>query len=64
MTVPYNDDTRKTYVEWQKVNHLAIATLYYEHGLDRAMWQQLFTWVQCEEIYGAHWDKLQEKNNG
>ena len=64
MTVPYNNDTRETYVERQKVNHLAISMLYYEHGHDRAMWQQLFTWAQAEEIYGSHWDKIKEKNNG
>lgn len=61
MTVPLNDDTRESYVNRMKINHLAMAELHYYLDHKRSMWQQLFTWVQAEEIYGNHWDKL-EKN--
>ena len=62
MTVPYNNDTREIYIERQKENQLWSAKRHYELGNELSMWQALFTWVQCEEIYGAHWDKLKEKN--
>ena len=64
MTVPYNTDTRETYVKRMEANHLAmeINETHYDLGNSLSMWQQLLTWVQAEEIYGEHWDKLKEKN--
>jgi hypothetical protein len=61
MSVPYNNDTRDSYVERMKGNHLDIAETHYDLGNKVSMWQQLFTWVQTGEIYGDHWDKLKEK---
>lgn len=62
MSVPYNDDTREFYIERMKLGHLHLAKCHFDLGQNLSMWQQLFTWVQCEEIYGEHWDKLMEMN--
>lgn len=64
MSVPYNDDTRESYIERMKTNCLDMAETLHTLRNELSMWQQLFTWVQCEEIYGSHWDKIKEKNNG
>jgi two-component sensor histidine kinase len=45
-----------------KANHLAMAETHHDLGNNLSMWQSLLTWVQAEEIYGEHWDKLKEKN--
>lgn len=60
MSVPYNTDTRESYVERMKANHLSMAETHYDLGNTLSHWQQLFTWAQAEEIYGTHWDKLKE----
>ena len=60
--IPYNTDTRWSYIDRMKANHLAAAETHYNLGNNLSMWQQLFTWAQAEEIYGNHWDKLKEKN--
>ncbi len=62
MTVPYNNDTKESYFNRMKENHLAMAETHHDLGNKLSMWQQLFTWVQAEEIYNEHWDKLKEKN--
>ena len=62
MTVPYIDDTRESYVNRMKARHLYLAELQHYLGNSFSMWQQLFTWVRCEELYGEHWDELKEKN--
>lgn len=54
--VPYNDDTRQSYVERHKENHLLLAKLYPEDS--RSMWLQLFYYAMAEDIYGEHWDNL------
>ena len=59
MSVPYNDDTRESYVERMKATQLDIAEQCHAIGHELAMWLHLFTWVRCEEIYGGHWDDLQ-----
>lgn len=61
--IPYNTDTRDSYVDRMKANHLAIAEIHYNLDSKLSMWQQLLTWVQAEEIYGNHWDKIKEKNS-
>jgi hypothetical protein len=63
MTIPYNDDTRETYLQRIKENHLHWAKKHCELGNDFSMWQQLFTWVQVEEIYGGHWENYRAENN-
>ena len=63
MSVPYNDDTKESYIERMKATCLDIAETHHALRNELSMWQHLFTWVQCEEIYGTHWDKLKEKNS-
>lgn len=62
MTVPYNTDTRETYVKRMEANHLAMAETHYGLGNTLSMWQQLLTWVQAEEIYGDHWDRMHKES--
>ena len=62
MTVPYNSDTRETYVKRMEENHLAQAEKYYDLGITLSMWQHLLYYAMAEDIYGEHWDKLKEKN--
>ena len=57
----YNDDTRRSYIERQKENQLEFAKRHHELGNERSMWLWLFTWAQCEEIYGTHWDNYWSK---
>ena len=59
--IPYNNDTRESYIKRCTANHLVLAETYCNGGYERSMWIQLLTWVQAEEIYGDHWDKLKEK---
>ena len=61
MTTLYMNDTRDSYVERAKAIQLSIAERHYQLGNDLSMWLHLFTWVQCEEIYGTHWDKIRGK---
>jgi hypothetical protein len=61
MSVPYNDDTRESYIERMKAIQLDIAEEYHALGYEKTMWAHLFTWVRCEEIYGGHWDDLKTR---
>lgn len=61
MTIPYNDDTRETYVQRRKEIHLDLAKHCHERGIEHSMWLQLINWAVAEDHYGEHWDKLQEK---
>ena len=63
MSIPYLGQTRESYIEEKKESALYIAEQHYKLGHDLTMWQHLLTWVQCEEIYGAHWDRLEAKSN-
>ena len=63
MSIPYLGQTRESYIEEKKESALYIAEQHCKHGHDITMWQYLLTWVQCEEIYGAHWDRLEAKSN-
>jgi len=63
MSVPYNDDTRQSYIERMKATCLNMAETHHTLRNDLSMWQYLFTWVQCEEIYGKHWDRINGKTN-
>ena len=59
MSIPHINDTRESYVERMKATYLDIAERQYAAVGDTiTMWQHLFNWVQCEEIYGGHWDYL------
>ena len=61
MSVPYNDDTRESYIGRMTAMHLGLAETHHYLDNELSMWQHLFTWVQCEEIYGGHWDDLKAR---
>lgn len=58
--VPYNDDTRETYVQRNADTHLEIAKKHHDLGQDSSSWLQLMYWAMAEDIYGEHWDKLND----
>jgi hypothetical protein len=63
MTVPYNDDTRETYVQRMKDSHLELARKFSDlPSCTRSMYLQLFYWAMAEDVYGEHWDKLERRN--
>ena len=64
MTVPYNDDTRQSYVNRWADQHLHVAMTHHKIGNNRSMWLSLLYYAMAEEIYGEHWDyvsRLKEK---
>ncbi len=61
MSVPYNDDTRESYIGRMTANYLDRAEQCHAFGRERSMWLYLFTWVRCEEIFGGHWDDLKAR---
>lgn len=59
--IPYLNESREDYVQRAKERHLLLAHMFEPHGtFHRSMWLQLFYWAMADDIYGAHWDKLQE----
>jgi hypothetical protein len=62
MSVPYNDDTKEIYVKRNVDKHLILSIHHHLLGNEISMWCQLLTWMQAEEIYGEHWDKLKGKS--
>jgi hypothetical protein len=56
--IPDNNDTRESYIELMKATYLDIAERHHNLGNNLSMWQHLFTWAMCEELYGDHWDSL------
>lgn len=56
--IPYNNDTRQTYLARCKEAHLLLAKIFHEKGRGRSMWLQLFYYAMAEDIYGEHWDQL------
>lgn len=58
MTIPYINESRQDYIDNRKESALFIAEQHYKLGHELTMWQHLFTWVQCEEIYGQQWDRI------
>ncbi len=61
MTVPLNTDTRETYVNRQADEHLHWAEVHHRLGHGRSSWLQLLYYAMAEDIYGTHWDKLNDK---
>ena len=62
--IPYIKERREEYVSRAKEQHLILAHMFGKHtSTERSMWLQLFYWAMADDIYGAHWDKLQEKAN-
>ena len=59
--IPYNNDTRESYVQRYKVGHLYCAEVFHDRGGERSMWLQLLYWAMAEDVYGEHWDELERK---
>lgn len=60
MTI-YNDDTRESYISRMEAEHLHWAEIHHRLGHQRSMWLQLLYRAMSQDIYGEHWDKLQER---
>ena len=58
MSIPYNNDTRESYVHGQAAEHLHWAEVYHMLGHQRSSWLALFYYAMAEDFYGTHWDKL------
>ena len=58
MSIPYNDDTRESYVRRQAAEHLHWAEVHHRLGHQRSSWLAMFYYAMVEDIYGKHWDKL------
>lgn len=62
--IPYLGESRQDYIDRNKENHLALAERMYDSGSRLSYWTQLFTWVQADEIYGDHWDFVNNMEKG
>ena len=63
MSIPYNNDTKETYVQRMKDTHLGIAKTYYKLGYNTSMWLSLMYFAMAEDLYGEHWDYLQRRTH-
>jgi hypothetical protein len=61
MSIPYINEARETFTQRMEQSHLWVALAHHKLGNARSMWLQLFYFAMVEDIYGAHWDKLNEK---
>jgi hypothetical protein len=43
--------------------YLEVAKVHFALGYDRSVWEHLFSYAMAQDVYGKHWDKLQEKEN-
>ena len=62
--IPYNNDTRESYVQRMADNHLHVAMTHQKIGNNRSMWLSLLYYAMAEDVYGTHWDyvnRLKEK---
>jgi hypothetical protein len=59
--IPYNKDTRETYIQRMADNNLHAATFYHKHGINLSMWVALLYYAMAEDLYGEHWDSLQKR---
>ena len=59
--IPYNTDTRESYIQRVKDGYLHIANLHYELNHDQPVWLALLYYAMAEDLYGEHWDYLQRK---
>ena len=61
MSVPYNDDTRETYIQRMKDGYLHIAHVHHELNHNQPMWLALLYYAIADDLYGEHWDNLQRR---
>lgn len=62
MTVPYNDETRESYIKREKEKHLHIAEIHHRLGNKRSTWLSLLYWAMSDDIYGDHWDEVDARH--
>ena len=61
MSIPYNNDTRESYVHGQAAEHLHWAEVHHKLGNQRSSWLALLYYAMVEDTYGTHWDKLEHR---
>ena len=61
MSAPYINEARHEYIDRIQENYLHIAKTHHKLRNQRAMWLALFYYAMTEDIYGTHWDKLNER---
>ena len=59
--IPYNTDTRESYIQRVKDGYLHIANLHYELNHDQPVWLALLYYAMAEDLYGEHWDYLKRE---
>ena len=52
--IPYNTDTRESYVKRMQDGYLHIAMTHHEIGNNRSMWLALLYYAMAEDLYGEH----------
>jgi hypothetical protein len=61
MSAPYVNEARHEYIDRIQENYLHIAKTHHRLGNQRAMWLALFYYAMTDDIYGTHWDKLNDQ---
>ena len=61
MTVPYNIDTRESYIQRMKDGHLYVAQVHHKIGNNRSPWLARLYSAMAEDLYGGHWDDLKRR---
>ena len=61
MSAPLNTDTRESYVNRQAAEHLHWAEVHHRLGHQRSSWLALFYYAMTDDVYGTHWDKLNDQ---
>ena len=59
--IPYNTDTRESYVQRMAEGHLHSAMVHHKIGHERSMWLFLLYYAMAEDLYGEHWDDLKRR---
>ena len=59
--IPYNDDTRESYVQRMADGHLHSAMVRHKLGHEHSMWLFLLYYAMAEDLYGEHWDDLKRR---
>ena len=60
--IPYNYDTRESFVQRMADNHIHVAMVHHKIGNNRSMWLALLYYAMTEDLYGEHWDHLQRRS--
>ena len=63
MSVPYNNDTKETYIQRMQDTYLKLAKTHHKFGNNTSMWLSLMYFAMAEDLYGGHWDYLQRRTH-